>query len=334
MLTEHHPEIATDIADGISTLVPHAAPGDGRGYSATSAYAFGCIGLSRPPDPVGLAEVLVHELQHSKLDVLLAHVDLVVPGRNTDTPSFYAPWRDDPRPVGGLLHGVFSFMGVAGFYRRHRRVETDPAAVGSAHFEFAYRREQAKCATETLKNHAELTEAGTRFLDTLREHLLGWCAEPVPADLLELAQLANADHYLTWRLRHLVMPAGFTTELARAWLTGGPKPAVPAEAQLCAEIDSAPASAARLEAIRARVTAGAVQNDFALVSGDHGAATAQYLEEIATGSAPASAWSGLALASGEKTLNHVPELVRAVHREIHARSGRNPDPISLARWLA
>ncbi|WP_433731951.1 aKG-HExxH-type peptide beta-hydroxylase [Actinoplanes sp. CA-051413] len=36
----------------------------------------------------------------------------------------HAPWRDNPRPLGGLMHGVYAFFGFAGLWRTSGRQKT------------------------------------------------------------------------------------------------------------------------------------------------------------------------------------------------------------------
>lgn len=63
-----------------------------------------------------LVEVLVHEVQHSKLHALVDVVD-----RTTrDTGSVYAPWRGDPRGLIGLLHRIYAFTAVVEFWHLQR----------------------------------------------------------------------------------------------------------------------------------------------------------------------------------------------------------------------
>jgi len=65
---------------------------------------------------------MVHEFQHSKL---------------------WAPWRTDPRPLGGLLQGVYAFLGVADTWRA---LAARPALGDLAMREFAEAREQVDVA--------------------------------------------------------------------------------------------------------------------------------------------------------------------------------------------
>ena len=83
------------------------------------------VGAGRP---VELAVTLVHEFQHIKLGGLLHLAPL---HDREPTRRLYAPWRDDPRPLGGLLQGVYAFTGVTDFWRAVRG--SRPAAPATWH---------------------------------------------------------------------------------------------------------------------------------------------------------------------------------------------------------
>ena len=84
---------------------------------------------------------MVHEFQHSKL---------------------WAPWRTDPRPLGGLLQGVYAFLGVADTWRA---LAARPALGDLAMREFAEAREQVDVALGELTGAGALTPAGEVFVD-------------------------------------------------------------------------------------------------------------------------------------------------------------------------
>ena len=99
LLVRHHEWAAGPIAEGVAVIVPLVPRSDLD--SATSPAAFGAIATSLPPSPVSMAETLVHEFQHIKLCGLMDMLPLIEPSDERG----YAPWRDDPRPMGGHLAG-------------------------------------------------------------------------------------------------------------------------------------------------------------------------------------------------------------------------------------
>ena len=94
VLVRNHRRAAEPLPDVVSVIVPLTPLRDIDLVSATTPAAFGAIATSWPPDPVTMAETLVHEGQHVKLCGLLDMVPLVTSGGE----RVYAPWRQDPRP--------------------------------------------------------------------------------------------------------------------------------------------------------------------------------------------------------------------------------------------
>jgi HEXXH motif-containing protein len=146
------------------------------------------VALSLPTDPLALAETLVHEAQHGVLGVVEDAVPLV----DLDADLLcYAPWRDDPRPVGGLLHGCYAHLAVTAFWRRRRENRADAER---GHFEFARWRQATLGAVHTLLGSGALTATGARLASGMRDVLSAWEHEPVPARARERATRVNAEH--------------------------------------------------------------------------------------------------------------------------------------------
>ncbi|WP_116245773.1 aKG-HExxH-type peptide beta-hydroxylase [Nocardiopsis sp. FIRDI 009] len=197
LLVTDHWTIAEEAADTVVALTPITAPG-GAHTSATARHAFGSLGLSRPPDPVRFALTFAHEVQHAKLMALLDLVPLTLPD---DGSTHYAPWRPDPRPVSGLLQGVYAHLGVAGFWRRHRLVARGEEA-RRAHADFAHWRSAAHGAARTVAGSGRLTPDGARFLAATERTLASWLAEEVPDGIAEAAEAASHRHRERWRARN------------------------------------------------------------------------------------------------------------------------------------
>ncbi|MFC6085888.1 HEXXH motif domain-containing protein [Sphaerisporangium aureirubrum] len=199
VLCRVHPETASEVVTAVRVLTPLAAPGPGT-LSGTARETFGCVALSRPPDAVAAAAMLAHEIQHAKLTALMDLFPFVT-SPSSDR-RFYAPWRDDARPVTGLLHGAYAHLGVAGFWRRQRHEEADPAEVTAAHTKFARWRDGAAEVTAQLAASGLLTPAGLRFVLGMAEVLEGWRADPVPAEAASVARRAAETHRAAWIRRH------------------------------------------------------------------------------------------------------------------------------------
>lgn len=204
-------------AAGVFSLTPTPARERLWPRSVTSGDAFGGIEASEPDDAVQLAVTLVHEFQHTKLGGLLHLTPLLTDSADASTELWYAPWRDDPRPLDGLLQGIYAFVGIARFWRAHR--EEADAQKAIAHFEFALWRTHVATALEQVHRHPRRTPLGAALLDTLRGHCAQWLKEPVPEEQLALARLCAADHVARWRVHHLRPPR---PRWRRPYATGWP----------------------------------------------------------------------------------------------------------------
>lgn len=111
------PEMEAELSSLVGSIVPVAAPDDSKNLSVTAPEFWGSFLCSLDPAPM-MGEVIVHEYRHNLLNALTA----AAPVFCDDSPAgaeFYSPWRDDPRPLAGLLHAMFTFSAVVGFYRRY-----------------------------------------------------------------------------------------------------------------------------------------------------------------------------------------------------------------------
>lgn len=188
------PVYAPGVAAGLRAVTPLHAP-DGSDVSAASREAFGAIGAARPVTPDLLALLIVHEFQHVKLGAVLDSHDLYDPddgGR-----LFYAPWRDDPRPLEGLMQGTYAHIAVTDFWRV-RRLSASGPAVRAAEAQFARWREQTAAAVDELAESGVLTPLGERFVAGMGETIAGWSEEKVPQAALADARRAAEIHRAAW----------------------------------------------------------------------------------------------------------------------------------------
>jgi hypothetical protein len=219
ILVEQDRERAESVGAILDVLVPIPAAEAYRPLSASCDEAFAAVVASLPDDSEQLACTLVHETQHVRLGALLHLVRFVTEDIGWRR---YAPWRDDPRPLPGLLQGIYAFIGIIGFWQgRH-----DPLA----RFEFALWRLQAHRALAAIDQDPALTEYGRQLTANLGESVRRWMDEPVEPGILAMAEAAAADHYGQWRSHHLPVPDGTVKAVASAWLAGQPCPALPAVA--------------------------------------------------------------------------------------------------------
>lgn len=337
LLVEDHRPMAEALAAGVTSLVPLPA-GDGWDTrSASTGDAFGAIMCSPPPDAVTLAVSLAHEFMHIKLGGLM-HLFTLTDGPGD--PCLYAPWRDDPRPAGGLLQGIYAFFAISDFWRG-RLGKTGDVLAG---FEYAYARMQTGEALAVALGQGNLTELGRSFADTLGAELRGWTDE-VDEQAADLARLVADGHRAGWRIRHCRPARQDVIDLARALDDDVPIRLEIADSQVLPDPEMRHWSAGRLGLARRRLLApdrhgqardedwGAALTDadLALFAGEPAKAAAGFAEEIEHDPESADAWTGLGLALGAGAtappragvaLLHRPELVLAVHRE--TRTAHSP----------
>jgi HEXXH motif-containing protein len=346
VLVRHHGWAAEPIAAGVPVIVPLVPRGDLD--SATSPAAFGAIATSLPPSAVSMAETLVHEFQHTKLSGLMDMLPLIEPCGQKG----YAPWREDPRPLGGLLQGVYAFAGIVRFWNVQRHVETEPDDILRANVLYERWRLTIVPAASSLLDSGFLTPTGVRLVTEVLEQGRSLQAESVPAEAREIAREVALDNWLTWQLRNTALEASQVACLAAAYQRGEPlgDRALP-ETRIeddTRKVDSIARSRLlnmRYQDPRQYQRLGASgwpdvsTADRLLVCGDAGAALAAYRTAIAADPLP-DAWIGLALA-----IHRLPDIpsqpVFAAHLplllDMHARladQGIQSDPLELAAWFA
>jgi HEXXH motif-containing protein len=143
ILATQYPRRATALAAELRVIVPLQQQARRTGASVTARDGFGRIVMTPPKAAAQLADTLIHEFHHS---VLYALMDMVTLHTAEPVAEHYSPWREDPRPFQGLLHGAYAFMGVADFWRGQRGVLSGPE-LRCADFEFARWRCQVALAS-------------------------------------------------------------------------------------------------------------------------------------------------------------------------------------------
>jgi HEXXH motif-containing protein len=350
ILVRHHDWAADSIAAGVSVLVPLSASTDTTQASATAPAAFGAIAATLPPDPIIMAEILVHEFQHLKLCGLQDMTPLMKPCNE----RVYAPWRPEPRPVVGLLQGVYAHLGIARFWGAQWHVETEADEILRAQVMFERWRSMIEPATATLLRTGCLTAVGTRFVTMLRDEGQRLASEKAPATARAIARDVTLDHWFTWQLRHAAIDATATADLAAAYqhgepLSGRALPEVRIEEEtrkVDITIRSRLLYMRFLEPRRYRELSdagmpGLSEADCFLARGQASLAVQAYRDEISAASEPLpDAWVGLALAV--HLLAPTPLLSTFAGRlplmfDVHGcllAQGVQSDPLELAAWLA
>jgi HEXXH motif-containing protein len=339
ILTRDHTDLAAALATGVTSVVPLPS-GDGWDTrSASTGEAFGAILCSPPPDAETLAVSLAHEQMHILLGGLMHQLPLT---RTVGVPSLYAPWRDDPRPAGGLLQGVYAFFGIAAFWRRQRHGN-------KLHdFEYAYARSQTTEALDIVRAVGGLTAHGMAFTDGLAEELASWWSDDIDEEAAALAALVADGHRAGWRIRNCRPAAADIDELAELW--PGNKKIHIGQSDVLPDPAMRHWSSGRLGLARRRLSApdrfhdaltedwaaGLTDADLALFAGDAELAVKGFAEQVIADPGAVDAWTGLGLGlnlaapgPASQVLLTRPEVVLALHRRLHDGA----PPRDLAEWV-
>ncbi|MCX5145451.1 HEXXH motif domain-containing protein [Streptomyces sp. NBC_00320] len=182
-------------AEEIGLLLRSVVPlgGGSRSSGATLPAAAGSV-LARTQAPPALAATLVHEVQHGKLTALADVLTLHTADR---TPRHWAPWRSDPRPLDGLLHGAYAHLALAGYWQR--------AALYGARGAWAQHariRAQVAAVLPVLHRHPQLTAAGREFTAAMAAAERAMDDLPPPGDQHAVARRAVDRERRAWCVQH------------------------------------------------------------------------------------------------------------------------------------
>lgn len=158
LIEEVWPEIAQDIGIFTHVIVPIWLPKAQRGaFTVSSRQGAIFVGEGNCDD---VAEMILHENAHVKLRQIQL-IDTLLRDPLDETIKIAVPWRPDPRPVPGVIEGLFVFSHVAEFHlkREPRSAELDSRTERLvAHLVAAY---------EAVVDCADLTEAGEEFISEI-----------------------------------------------------------------------------------------------------------------------------------------------------------------------
>ncbi|CAM2981536.1 aKG-HExxH-type peptide beta-hydroxylase [Streptomyces albus] len=169
LLREVDAERAAETAGLVRAVVPVRSRPEGS-VSATRLAAPWAVLTTRPRTGEEMAEVLVHEVQHSKLAVLEGVAPLShAPADGERAPLYRVAWRSDPRPLGAVVQGTYAHLALADLWDRlARRDGAGPAAREAARRRSADFATQVDHALFLLLGSGQLTREGTEFVEGMR----------------------------------------------------------------------------------------------------------------------------------------------------------------------
>jgi HEXXH motif-containing protein len=157
------PSLFAELESTLRRVVPVGYDSQ-RHLSASYTEAPGLIYMTLHPDPLTLAEAIIHETQHGKLNAVLWHDRVLHNGRSEWTTS---PVRDDLRPLMGVLLAVHAFVPVSSLHAALAELD-HPISQTNA---FRLRRENVLASNadglRTLYRLGQWTDLGARLRDAM-----------------------------------------------------------------------------------------------------------------------------------------------------------------------
>lgn len=196
-----NPLLSSEIRTGVRTIVPVYSKNPEVHISATFKEAPGLMALSWTPDTPVLAEALVHEYHHGKLNTLLAADPLIL--GPTGEALYYSPWRPDPRPLLGVLHGAFVFHAILDFWAKFLDAQIPLLYDVRLRQRICLVCRQTQVALKTLTAEAELSPCGSVLVQHLLERVNRF-DDRFSADrvILQRVEQSMRSHREQWQKEH------------------------------------------------------------------------------------------------------------------------------------
>ncbi len=165
LVDEHLPLLAQELRMVARIVIPVGFDAE-KHLSASYKECIGAAYMTLHPNVMTMAEALIHEFQHNKLNAA-AHLDPML--HNAFWPLFTSPVRPDPRPLWGVVLAVHAFQPVAALYRAMH--EAGHAWAANPSWQRRWRAVLAKNhdGATTVLDNAECTDLGGELLAEMRQ---------------------------------------------------------------------------------------------------------------------------------------------------------------------
>jgi HEXXH motif-containing protein len=168
-ISECSPELAEEILMCLRVVIPVRSVAIDVHASASFREVPGLIALSWTPDASVMVEALVHEYHHQKLNSLL-NLDSLIVDPSSDA-IYYSPWRDDARPLLGILHGAYAFQAVLQFWKSLFVADIPLMHESRIRQRMYLLKAQVRTALNTLRSEAHLSPLGTALVEAMEENI-------------------------------------------------------------------------------------------------------------------------------------------------------------------
>lgn len=164
LVAAHAPHSYEEMRLALELVVP-VGYAEEQHFSVSYRDSVGAVYMTLHPNVMTLAEALIHEFQHAKLNAVM-HWDPIL--MNSREASFASPVRPDPRPLLGVLMAVHAFLPVARLYESMVRAE-HPLTRGrdfDSRFRAIVRTNRE--GAQTLRENARPTTVGSSLIREIR----------------------------------------------------------------------------------------------------------------------------------------------------------------------
>ncbi len=202
LLRECCPAVESEFGMMMRTAVPVHGHVPEHGISCSNRDFWGAMQCSDHPG-IAMAEVLAHEYRHNLLNALL-EADTILTAKPGEA-LCYSPWRPDPRPPLGVLHGIFAFTEVAAFNLAYIYCFGNKAAeYDAAEYRALYHAKRLEVALVELHAATQFTSFGEELMNGLTNRIdrIVSDAAALNPGLWESAGAENARHYFDWQQRN------------------------------------------------------------------------------------------------------------------------------------
>lgn len=127
-IRRYTPDIFQQVRDNVSVIA--LKPPQGNQYTNVSISELpGAMMLTVVNHPLVMADRIIHETHHHRLFSIEDGDALLEPNTTLGQrlARYYSPWRDDPRPIRGLLHGLYVYIAVGRFWQAVYEAADRPA---------------------------------------------------------------------------------------------------------------------------------------------------------------------------------------------------------------
>jgi HEXXH motif-containing protein len=180
LIARHQPDVFDQMREGIRWIAVNPISDDNPLNYVSYSELPGAFAFQGIPHAYSVAESSVHEFHHDRL-FCLEECEPILMGESLGTEDhagYYSPWRENLRPLRGVLHGAYVTAAQLRFWLA---VAKAPDTKGTlADFVMAQLIRQPvviDLALGQLERHARLTSEGARLVAQLRADLAAMAAE-------------------------------------------------------------------------------------------------------------------------------------------------------------